>query len=246
MSEQTAPRKAGRKASRTADRAAGDRSAAEPPGSRTTAQMRALRFDAGCLALDLVATLGRRHGAAAVERLDGPERLRAWCDGVGVRLRAQEAGPGGTADPPRTGPSAELLADLLALREAVYDIASADLHGTAPARQSVALVNAYALHEPPVPRLELADGSVGVVQPALSGPHLLALVARDLVALLADPARRAALRACEGPQCRMLYLDTTPGRRRRWCSMKRCGNSAKAARHRTRAAAPTTPARDPA
>ncbi|MET8178683.1 CGNR zinc finger domain-containing protein [Streptomyces sp. NPDC005336] len=33
----------------------------------------------------------------------------------------------------------------------------------------------------------------------------------------------------------MLYLDRTAARRRRWCSMRRCGNSAKAATHRKRA-----------
>ncbi|WP_411093653.1 CGNR zinc finger domain-containing protein [Streptomyces sp. 049-1] len=32
----------------------------------------------------------------------------------------------------------------------------------------------------------------------------------------------------------MIYLDTTRGRPRKWCSMQRCGNTAKAARHRRR------------
>jgi hypothetical protein len=44
-----------------------------------------LRFDAGNLTLDLIATVGRRFGAP-VERLTGPDRLEAWVRGAGLRL----------------------------------------------------------------------------------------------------------------------------------------------------------------
>jgi predicted RNA-binding Zn ribbon-like protein len=191
------------------------------PRTRVSALMRRLRFDGGGLALNLVATLGRRHGDP-VERLDGLDRLAAWCDGVSVRLRDGEA-------------TEALLAELRLLREAAYDVASADLRGTTPALTSVALVNECAHHELPAPRLEPGTDGVFVARPALTGRQLQSLVARDLIALIADPVRRADLRECDGPQCRMLYLDGTSGRRRRWCSMQRCGNSAKAARHRGRA-----------
>jgi predicted RNA-binding Zn ribbon-like protein len=40
---------------------------------------------------------------------------------------------------------------------------------------------------------------------------------------------------CEGPTCTMLFLDTTKGHARRWCSMAVCGNRAKQATHRARA-----------
>jgi len=39
-------------------------------------------------------------------------------------------------------------------------------------------------------------------------------------------------RNCQGPTCTMLFLDTTKGRARRWCSMAVCGNRAKQAKHR--------------
>ncbi|MGI5518604.1 CGNR zinc finger domain-containing protein [Streptomyces sp. CA-106131] len=58
------------------------------------------------------------------------------------------------------------------------------------------------------------------------------LDARDLITLLSDPARRQKLRECDSEICRMIYLDAVQGRPRKWCSMQRCGNSAKAARHR--------------
>ncbi|MCD0505490.1 CGNR zinc finger domain-containing protein [Bordetella petrii] len=53
----------------------------------------------------------------------------------------------------------------------------------------------------------------------------LALSAQDLVAHA--PLHR--LRECEA--CSWLFLDTSRGGRRRWCSMATCGNRAKAPRH---------------
>ncbi|NEB75190.1 hypothetical protein G3I40_08100, partial [Streptomyces sp. SID14478] len=67
-------------------------------------------------------------------------------------------------------------------------------------------------------------------------PALLAAVARDAVTLLTDPAVRGCLRQCEGDNCPIIYLDTSRGRRRRWCSSEVCGNRERVARHRRRAA----------
>jgi predicted RNA-binding Zn ribbon-like protein len=43
------------------------------------------------------------------------------------------------------------------------------------------------------------------------------------------------VKACEGPDCTLLFVDRTRGRARRWCSMAMCGNRAKQAAHRKRA-----------
>jgi predicted RNA-binding Zn ribbon-like protein len=43
------------------------------------------------------------------------------------------------------------------------------------------------------------------------------------------------VKACEGPECTLLFVDRTRGRARRWCSMAVCGNRAKQAAHRKRA-----------
>jgi predicted RNA-binding Zn ribbon-like protein len=42
------------------------------------------------------------------------------------------------------------------------------------------------------------------------------------------------LKACEGPECTLLFVDRTRGRGRRWCNMAVCGNRAKQAAHRQR------------
>jgi predicted RNA-binding Zn ribbon-like protein len=45
------------------------------------------------------------------------------------------------------------------------------------------------------------------------------------------------LKACEGQNCTLFFLDRTRGRARRWCSMAVCGNRAKQTAHRQRALA---------
>ncbi|MET9801312.1 ABATE domain-containing protein [Streptomyces sp. NPDC006368] len=97
-------------------------------------------------------------------------------------------------------------------------------------------LNACAAAPPPAPRAVPGEGG-GLVR-ALSAPPdcgaLLAAVARDAVELLTDPAARARLRQCEGAGCRRVYLDTSRGQRRRWCSSEVCGNRQRVARHRVR------------
>lgn len=44
----------------------------------------------------------------------------------------------------------------------------------------------------------------------------------------------ADVKACEGPNCTLMFVDHTRGRKRRWCSMAICGNRSKAAAHRQR------------
>ncbi|MET7935509.1 CGNR zinc finger domain-containing protein [Streptomyces sp. NPDC005322] len=193
------------------------------PRPRVTARLRALRFDAGSLALNLIATLGRRN-SAPIERLGTRERLREWCDGVGLRPHPREV-------------TDELLAELHEVREAACTIVAAVVHGGTPPPEAVALLNDRARLAPPRPELRITDDGVGVDPgPALTGRELQSVVVRDLIALIGDPERRAGLRVCESPLCSMLYLDRTAARRRRWCSMRRCGNSAKAAKFRNRQA----------
>jgi len=43
------------------------------------------------------------------------------------------------------------------------------------------------------------------------------------------------LRVCANDVCRSIFVDRSPGGRRRWCDMRTCGNQAKVARHRARA-----------
>ncbi|MFE6779840.1 CGNR zinc finger domain-containing protein [Streptomyces sp. NPDC057702] len=185
-----------------------------------------LRFDAGRCCLDLVATVGGRFGDEPVERLDSPGRLGQWLLGAGLlppglRLDAVDAG---------------WLARFHALRDLLFRVVCAELEGRA-GDADVERVNAVASAAPPVLRaVRAADGTL--VRTLATRPDcdaLLAQVARDAVDLLTDPRARGQLRRCEGETCALVYLDTSRGRRRRWCSSEVCGNRERVARHRRRA-----------
>lgn len=55
---------------------------------------------------------------------------------------------------------------------------------------------------------------------------ILSLRALDL--LTSEAIRR--VRACDNPECRWLFLDTSKNHTKRWCDMKVCGNRMKARR----------------
>jgi predicted RNA-binding Zn ribbon-like protein len=57
---------------------------------------------------------------------------------------------------------------------------------------------------------------------------LLAAIARSAAELIAEGAG-ARLRVCSNPDCGLFFYDTSRTRRRRWCSMSRCGNRHKVA-----------------
>ena len=179
-----------------------------------------LRFDAGRICLDLLATTHPE------ERLDSTEVLCAWIVGSGLVPRGTSLV---RADPSWPAAFRELRGWTDRLVRGTpgpdYDLA-------------LAHVNEAARAAPPAPCAVSAED--GTLVRELDGPPgcaaLLGAVARDAVELLTDPVARAAIRECEGDNCPIVYLDTSRGRRRRWCSSEVCGNRERVARHRRRAA----------
>ncbi|MFC8344344.1 CGNR zinc finger domain-containing protein [Streptomyces sp. NPDC057280] len=178
-----------------------------------------LRFDAGRICLDLLAT------THPVERLDSVEVLCAWIVASGLV-------PAGT---PLTHAGVSWLVGFRELRGRLGQLVRT---GSTGADIALARVNELARAAPPAPRAVPAEDGTLVRQ--LDGPPelaaLLGAIARDAVELLTDPLARAGLRQCAGDNCPIVYLDTSRGRRRRWCSSEVCGNRERVARHRRRAA----------
>lgn len=190
-----------------------------------------LRFDAGRICLDLLSTT---HPG---ERLDSVGPLRAWITGSGLV-------PPGTPLEHTDGSWLAAFRELrghvdLLVRAGTAARASGTGAGGPPYDLALGRLNEIARTAPPAPRA--VRGEDGAFVRELDGPPhcaaLLAAVARDAVELLTDPVARAAVRECEGDNCPILYLDTSRGRRRRWCSSEVCGNRERVARHRRRAAA---------
>ncbi|MEU3304757.1 ABATE domain-containing protein [Streptomyces sp. NPDC006678] len=180
------------------------------------------RFDSGRVCLDLVAVAP-----------DGPEGLGRWLVAAGLL-------PPGTPLGPVTG---HWVAPFLELRDCVAGLVDAEIdHGPAgpgAADPAIARLNAFAADSAPPAVTAVRDDEGILVRAPLARPEcaaLLAAVARDAVDLLTDPVARARLRRCEGDNCRRVYLDTSRGRRRRWCASEVCGNRERVARHRRRTA----------
>ncbi|WP_037075789.1 CGNR zinc finger domain-containing protein [Pseudonocardia spinosispora] len=179
-------------------------------------------FTGGSAPLDLVATLGRRRSAAPIERLPDPPALARWLIGSGQARTLTEP----------TDADLELA---LRLREAVYDLLRPllDPPATGDADEAVAVVNEIGA------RPALGDRLVATAEGLRAEPapgtvsEALARIARQATTLLGGPDAQR-VKECEHPDCSLLFLDETQGRRRRWCSMERCGNLVKISGYRAR------------
>ncbi|MEU3982000.1 ABATE domain-containing protein [Streptomyces sp. NPDC026672] len=176
----------------------------------------AFPFLGGRPCLDFVATLGKRH-TDPVERLPDPAALSRW-------FAEAELAPGDTP----TEVTARELAEARGLREAVHRVVRTAMAGGEPDAADVARVNAAAARPDLAPQLGAARWSAR--DPARAA---LATVARDAVLLVGGPLLER-VKECGNPECSLLFLDDSQARRRRWCSMERCGNLAKVAGYRSR------------
>ncbi|WP_214413935.1 CGNR zinc finger domain-containing protein [Sphaerisporangium fuscum] len=187
---------------------------------------RAWVWDGGRPCLDFVNTFRDRKGEGW-ELLEEPPDLAAW-------LVAAEM----TATPPEV--DAALLQEARELREAVNGCVTAAITGDDWPAGDVNLVNRWAAERrPPSPQLRQDDPALPPVlvtlEPSDPVRAALAELAADAVMLLGTPDRET-VRVCASDDCGLRFADRSQAGRRQWCSMRRCGNRAKARAHRARAA----------
>lgn len=122
------------------------------------------------------------------------------------------------------------------LQELVRSVADRTEAGELPRRDQVEALNRVLRDGLHYHELRLADDHARLAATPVGDPfaQARATVAASLARFLAeeDPRR---LRRCASDTCRWLFVDRSPGRRRRWCDMKVCGNRTKVRRHRERA-----------
>jgi predicted RNA-binding Zn ribbon-like protein len=192
----------------------------------------------GRLCLDFVNTVSGKRVLDPVERLREYADLVLWAeqvevlDAAGARalLRRARAAP---------GEAQATLAEAHALREALFRLFVALSEGKPGTPEDLAVVDAQRAAALPHQHLVQGPGGVALAwEPP--GEHLAAPlwpVALSAGELLTAPEERARVRLCEATHedgCGWVFLDETKNRRRRWCSMKDCGNRAKARRHYAR------------
>ncbi len=167
-------------------------------------------FRSGRLCLDLVATLGSRR-RLNIERLRRPEDVDRWFVQAGL-----------TREP--AGCTEQDLRSVTALREAIYEAVMSN----PPTPAAVSAINRWAEETPLTPVLDAGARAVTWAEGA-SLPKALSTIARDAADLMSNPQLMARIRECAGPECTLLFLDSSRPGKRRWCSMDDCGNQAKSA-----------------
>ena len=187
-------------------------------------------------ALDFVNTLDWRDRPVAE---GGPEdmlisygALLAWCRRLGIigaptlaELERLTAG--------KAAQATAVLTEAIALREALYRLAQAARQGRTAKPADLETLNRILLRYPEGRVLAAVNGARLGWKAHGEGLELgspLGAIARLGADLLVTAAPNS-IRCCAGPDCGWLFHDTSPNKRRRWCSMESCGNRAKARRH---------------
>lgn len=198
-------------------------------------RIRSLELLGGHPALDFVNTLDWRdrdaEAGGAEECLVSFEAFLAWTRRAGLVTPAEMQAFTAAArrDPDRAD---AVVRDAIVLREAIHGLLEAARTRKRPLPEQLELLNHWLAKVRATPRLTAnAGGYIWDKQQLDAEPAaLLGRLAQSAGELLASE-QLYRVGCCAGPGCGWLYLDTSPNRRRRWCSMEGCGNRAKAKRH---------------
>jgi predicted RNA-binding Zn ribbon-like protein len=199
---------------------------------------RVFDLSGGALCLDFVNTLDDRPAPRPKESLESYGDLVTFArmtgslpDGLLVALRTEAQG--------RPDEAEAALTHARTIREAAYRLFLALVEGRAIPGADLDTLNATLARAMSRTRLvDLGDGRFGWAWEGLPVDLMAPVwpVVRSIADLLTSP-ELVALRLCASETCNWLFLDTSRNGSRRWCSMRTCGNRAKARRHHARARA---------
>ncbi len=171
-----------------------------------------LRHEDQPLCLRFTATASLRLAPAPREHLRRPSDFADWLVAVGLGSGSPRVNEG-------------LLRDAQDLRESIYWAARSIARGERPLEKDRDRINEWAGCHDAV--RVLGDDGAGWSFPGPSATRsALAVLATDAVDTLGG-AKGGAIKVCSGVGCVAVFLDTSRGRSRRWCSMGTCGNRAK-------------------
>jgi predicted RNA-binding Zn ribbon-like protein len=200
---------------------------------------------AGKLCLELANTVGGLRGHEAPEYLPGYPDLVRWAVGAGAIGAARGRGLLAEAER-RPGPAAAVLRQAHELREAIHDVVGARLRGRAPRAEDLDVLNRALARA--LSRRRLVPEKEGFAlgwdedPTALDAPLWpVATSAAELLTSERDLPRVRICGAAEDGRCGWLFVDESRAGTRRWCSMRDCGNRAKAKRHYERRRDPGAP-----
>ncbi|MEM7123654.1 MAG: CGNR zinc finger domain-containing protein [Pseudomonadota bacterium] len=172
----------------------------------------------GRLCLDFVNTANRGGDGIEREFLGDHDDLWAWGRHVGLLAPGHQR----TTD---TG----TMSSCLALRESLHRLLSPDSRCD-HAREDIERLNKAMALGARHARLVASEGGVTYDAGARLETWLMGPVAWSASELLTS-GQVGNVKTCPGTHCGWLFLDTSRGHTRRWCSMTTCGNRAKARAH---------------
>jgi predicted RNA-binding Zn ribbon-like protein len=183
-------------------------------------------WSGGRPAVDFVNTR-RERWRRGVETLVTPDDLATWS----VRAGVMDA----PAPVPRT-----VLEQARELREAIDVLIVAQTERRPLPAAAVTLVDDWLVFAGARPQLVPAGDAAQLTERAAadSPRRALGMVALDAAQMLGTD-QRSRIRICASETCSGRFFDRSPAGRRRWCSMRTCGNATKARRHRERQKAGT-------
>jgi len=177
------------------------------------------QFIAGSLALDFVNTIGNRLGSAR-DYLASPRDAARWVQLAGI-----------ASLPPNSRFTRSDLADIRGRRENLYALFAPCASRAFPLNaQPLAHLNRDLAALNGKRALRRVDGSFQWAINGSAAERLAYCIVADAAELLNSGSFKL-IRRCQDRRCGWLFLDRSKQRNRRWCSMRDCGNRAKARRH---------------
>jgi predicted RNA-binding Zn ribbon-like protein len=179
-------------------------------------------WSGGRPAVDFVNTR-RERWRRCVETLVTPGDLATWLVTAGVMDHPERVTP-------------DVLQQARELREAIDTLLVATIAQAVPDPAALALVDEWLAFAGSRPQLVARDGHAHLAERAAadSPRRALGMVALDAAQMLGTDQQRDRIRICASETCSGRFFDRSPAGRRRWCSMRTCGNATKARRHRER------------
>jgi predicted RNA-binding Zn ribbon-like protein len=184
-------------------------------------------FCGGHLAVDFSNTVSDRHTDHPIERLTSYERLVAFAAQAQL-LSPAEADKLRARAKKNPREAVRILDEARVFRDALYGLVS-HAATVGPIRAiDLEVLNARSkrLYIDETLGWSYKEDESGL--DAIMGP-----IIRASVDLLTTDLRKR-IRMCEAHDCVWVFLDTSKNRTRRWCTMKSCGNRAKARRFQAR------------
>jgi len=192
-------------------------------------------FLGGHLCLDFANTVDWHASDRPEELLTSYGEFVEWSQRAGILTEEQaQSLLRQAAERPDAAEAA--LKQAIVLREAIYEVFAAIAHGRSPQDAELNTLNA-ALSEMLV-RSRITPTEAGFrwqwagEEDALNRP--LWSIARAAADLLTSDELQRVGQCADDRGCGWLFLDTSRNHSRRWCSIKGCGNRAKARRHYAR------------